>query len=274
MLEHPYDTLVWYLYSHRIYDPYSSLEIVDVVDAFYHRCMAITPANPAELAQLRERLVRAERHRADAPVLPVVSALAGILPEPGLRRGAVYSLPATSTSLLLALLAEPSRAGSWCAVVGIPTLGVEAAEGFGVALERLALVPEPGQRWLAVVSALTEVVPVIAVRPGPGIRPADAARLSARLRDRDGVLLVAGAWPSAHAVLSVQDPTWSGVEEGHGLLRARTVTVTAMSRRFGAPQRTRLELPGPAGAIVAAGSGRASDVRQADRAPLIEAVAG
>ena len=212
--------------------------------------MATTRSAPADLAQLRDRLARVERRQADAPVLPVLAALAGILPEPGLRRGSVYALPEASTSLLLALLAGPSQAGSWCAVVGLPTLGVEAAEDFGVVLDRLALVSEPGERWLTVVSALAEVVPVIGVRPGSGVRPADAARLGARLRDRGGVLLVAGEWPNAHAVLDVQDPVWSGLEDGHGLLQSREVTVTVVSRRSPVPRRARIELPGPDGAAV------------------------
>lgn len=225
--------------------------------------MATTRPAPADLAQLRERLSRAERQQADAPVLPAAAALAGILPEPGLRRGSVYALPEASTSLLLALLAGPSQAGSWCAVVGFPALGVEAAEDYGVALDRLALVAEPGPRWLSVVSALAEVMPVIGVRPGSDVRPAEAARLGARLRDRGGVLLVAGGWPNAHAVLEVQNPVWSGLEDGHGLLQTREVTVSVVSRRSPVPTRARLLLPGPDGAAV----GLAPAIDEAPRIP-------
>lgn len=212
--------------------------------------MAITRPAPAEIAQLRARLARVERRQADVPVLPAPPALAGILPEPGLRRGAAYALPEASTSLMLALMAAASQAGSWCAVVGFPALGVEAAEDYGIALDRLALVAEPGPRWLSVVSALAEVVPVIGVRPGSDIRPADAARLDARLRDRGGVLLVEGAWPNAHAALEVDDPVWSGLEDGHGLLAAREVTVSVTSRRSPLPRRARVQLPGPTGAAI------------------------
>jgi hypothetical protein len=212
--------------------------------------MALTRPAPADLAQLRARLARVERRQADVPVLPAPSALAGILPEPGLRRGSVYALPEASSSLLLAMLAAPSQAGSWCAIVGHPALGVEAAEDYGIALDRLALVAEPGPRWLSVVSALAEVVPVIGVRPGSGIRPAEASRLSARLRDRGGVLLVTGAWPDAHAVLEVESPVWSGLEDGHGLLAAREVTVSVVGRRSPVPRRARMQLPGPEGAVV------------------------
>ncbi|CAA9257662.1 MAG: hypothetical protein AVDCRST_MAG54-2310, partial [uncultured Actinomycetospora sp.] len=51
--------------------------------------------------------------REGSPVLPVAGALAGLLPDGGLRRGSTVAV-CGSTSLLLALLAEASRAGSWC----------------------------------------------------------------------------------------------------------------------------------------------------------------
>src|SRR4051794_18135467 len=85
--------------------------------------------------------------------LPVLPELTGLLPGRGLRRGSTVSgaaerpAPGGGTSLLLALLAEASRAGSWCAVVGVPALGILAAAEVGIALDRLALVPDPGPEW-------------------------------------------------------------------------------------------------------------------------------
>src|SRR5689334_10995109 len=68
-------------------------------------------------------------------VLPVAPELSGLLPGRGLRRGSTVAVatgraaPAGGgTSLMLALLAEASRAGSWCAVVGVPALGALAAQ--------------------------------------------------------------------------------------------------------------------------------------------------
>ncbi|GAA2184062.1 hypothetical protein GCM10009785_30450 [Brooklawnia cerclae] len=189
-------------------------------------------------------------HTADARqrVFAVHPGLAGLLPDAGLRAGSAYSLDA-SGALMLALLAEPSRAGLWCGAVGLPELGAEAAGQAGVALDRLALVPKPGQRWLSVVAALTEVLSVIAVRPGSAVRPADAARLAARLRDREATLLVVGEWPRAEAVLRVDAPHWSGVGEGHGRLTAREVTLSVVSRRAPRPRSVRLLLPGPDGRL-------------------------
>ena len=74
-------------------------------------------------------LLQRLRSQADAGprvrhLVPVHPALAGLL-DGGLQPGAAYSV--SGGALLLALLAEPSQAGSWCGVVGIPELGAEAA---------------------------------------------------------------------------------------------------------------------------------------------------
>lgn len=176
------------------------------------------------------------------PAFPVPDALAGIIPAGGLLGGSAYSL-GTAGALLLALLAEPSGEGNWCGVVGMPELGVEAAERAGVSLDRLVLVPEPGDQWLAVTAALVEVLPVIAIRPGGRFGAGDATRLSARLRDRGGVLLVHGDWPRSEARLEIAEPRWAGVGSGHGCLTEREVLVTATSKRFPERRSVRLELP-------------------------------
>ncbi|WP_345750577.1 hypothetical protein [Microbacterium rhizophilus] len=225
----------------------------------------------AEVQRLRAQITRMQRRSAQIDAMPVHAALAPLFPERGLRPGAVYSLDA-STSLLLALMAAPSRAGSWCAAIGMPELAAEAAEGYGVDLERFALVPDPGDRWLAVASAVAEVFPVVAVRPPRAAREADTARLGAKLRDRGGVLLVQGAWPQAEAALRLRDPEWTGLGQGHGLLAAREVTIEAVGRRFPVPRSVRVQLPGPLGAPVATSTAtRRPEWRAVGR---LEAVAG
>ena len=139
-----------------------------------------------EVLQLRAQLERVQGLRLDAPVLPVHPALAALLPGGGLRPGAAYSL-GRSTSLLLALLAQPSQDGSWCGVIGMPELGAEAAEAIGVDLSRLVLIPDPGRRWLAVTATIAEVLPVVAVRPPARAGDAEMARLArAAARSRRG----------------------------------------------------------------------------------------
>ncbi len=194
------------------------------------------------MQRLRAQLERIQGRKLDAPVLPVHDALAPLLPGRGLRPGAAYSVPG-STSLLLGLLTVPSRSGSWCGAVGMPQLGVEAAEAMGVDLSRLVLVPEPGRRWLAVTATIADVLPLVAVRPRGRVPDGEVSRLAARLRERGAVLLVDGPWPQAEAVLTVDQPEWHGLGRGHGYLEGRAVTVTSASRRWPTPRRARVMLP-------------------------------
>ncbi|MDN3497563.1 hypothetical protein QL996_16605 [Planococcus sp. APC 4015] len=206
------------------------------------------PAPPDEMARLRAQLERMQGRKLDAPVLPVAPALAELFPGGGLRPGAAYSLP-RSTSLLLALLAQASQAGSWCGVVGMPRLGAEAAESMGVDLSRLVLIPEPGRRWLAVAATIADVLPVVAVRPAGRAADGEIARLAGRLRDRGAVLLVQGPWPQAEAVLEVGEPSWTGLGRGHGYLAQREVSITSTSRRWPNARRSRVLLPGAGGGV-------------------------
>ncbi|QAY61638.1 hypothetical protein ET475_01035 [Microbacterium protaetiae] len=203
-----------------------------------------------EISRLRAQLERVQGRRLGAAVLPTLPSLAGLLPGGGLRAGAAYAL-APSASLLLALLARPSQEGSWCGVVGMPELGAEAAEQLGVDLSRMVLIPEPGPRWLAVTATVADVLPVVAVRPAGRVSPGEVSRLSARLRDRGGVLLVQGVWPQAEASIAVDRSEWSGVGDGYGFLRRRALTVSVTSRRWAVPRRARLVLPDETGGLTA-----------------------
>lgn len=200
--------------------------------------------------ELLERL-RAQVAVREARVRPtpfrVPPELADLL-DGGLKPGAAYSL-GTSGALLLSLLAGPSGDGHWCGVVGIPEFGAEAAGHAGVVLSRVALVPDPGEDWLAVTAALVEALPVVAVRPRGRVREGDAARLASRLRDRGSVLLVHGEWPRAEALLGIGDARWAGIGDGYGHLAGREVTVTVSSRRSGMPQHARFVLPAPDGRL-------------------------
>ncbi|HYJ50534.1 MAG TPA: hypothetical protein VEX12_11515 [Microbacterium sp.] len=202
-----------------------------------------------DVLRLRAQVERVQGRRLDAPVLPVLPALAPLLPGGGLRPGSAYSID-SSASLLFALLAAASQTGSWCGVVGVPQLGAEAAERVGVDLSRLVLIPDPGSRWLAVTATIAEVLPVIAVRPGGRASDGDVSRLAARLRDRGAVLLVQGPWAQAEASIGVADPEWTGLGDGHGYLSGRELTVTVTSRRTPVPRRGRMLLPDVDGGLV------------------------
>lgn len=210
-----------------------------------------------------------ERARPVAPAaqraLPVCPGLSGLLPY-GLARGSTVGVAAGDLYILLALLIGASAAGSWCAVVGLPELGVEAAAAMGVDLERLALVPEPGERWPTVVSTLLDGIDVVVLGLSRAVRPrvGDARRLSARARHQGAVLVVAGAkWPESPDLSLVEgEGTWDGLGRGHGHLLRRRVDVELSGRRAVRPRRVSLWLPSESGAVEPVEPVKAPVIRQ------------
>jgi hypothetical protein len=178
-------------------------------------------ATAGQLRELQERIHTLQGRRNREASHPVLPCLAPLFPA-GLRGGAAYSLEA-HLSVAMALLAGPSAEGQWCGVAGIPDFGAEAAAGFGIDLDRLVLVPEPGEDWLAAVGALVDVLPLVLVRPPSQVRPGEASRLGSRLRERAGVLLVLGPWPQSEATLSLTGSSWEGLGAGHGHLARHLV---------------------------------------------------
>lgn len=206
--------------------------------------LAAVTAGPIALA--RDRL------------LEVVAPLQPLLPEGGLRRGStvVISAPASgATTLAVALLAGVSRGGGWGAIVGLPALGVGAAAQLGVDLDRLALVPAPGEQWPVVAAALLDSMDAIVLAAPPRPRPRDARRLAARARERGAVMAVVGdGWPEREDVhLEVAAGGWVGPGAGDGYVRARRAEVVVSGRGAAArARRVPLWLPGPDGTVAAA----------------------
>lgn len=194
-------------------------------------------SNSVTVAQLRDRIRGMQDGVARLP-LATHPALAGLVQ---LRTGGSYQVD--SASLALALLAGPSRAGAWAAVVGAGDVGVEAAAEMGVDLARTVLVPDPGELWLEVTSALVDVVTMVVLRPPAAVSARAASRVAARLRKRSAALVSWGPWPGAEATLSLQESRWSGADRGHGRLRSRRVAID-VRRGSAPPRRAELWLPG------------------------------
>lgn len=188
-------------------------------------------------------------------VMETAPALARLLPGGGLARGTTTVVAPSAVggawSLVLALLAGPSRQGAWCAVAGAPALGLAAAAEAGIDLGRLALVPRPGREWAAVAGALLDGCDVVVVQPPARVGPGPARRLVALARERRSVLMVVGegaaSWPEPPDLrLVVEGGSWHGLGRGHGHLRARLVVVVASGRRSAArANRGQLWLPAP-----------------------------
>ncbi|HCT78133.1 MAG TPA: hypothetical protein DGT23_16470 [Micromonosporaceae bacterium] len=185
-------------------------------------------------------------------MLPVLPELRELFAGQGLRRGSTVAISPNpqvsgSTSLLLALLAATSQAGSWCAVVGMPQLGLVAADELGIALERLALVPHPGPQWTTVVATLLDGFDAVVVAPAGPVAAPVRTQLAARARQRGSVLIpFAASWEGADVCLTPEQAVWYGLGQGTGRLRSRELTVCARGRGSAErPRRTTLWLPGP-----------------------------
>lgn len=192
---------------------------------------------PPRIKELQERVQRMQGTATSRP-LETVPAFAGLIQ---LKTGATYGVD--NPSLAMALMAGPSRAGAWSAVVGAADFGLEAAAELGVDLERTIVVPDPGEQWLSVVAGLIDVATVVVVKPPARVTEHQAARITSRLRQRDAVLIAWGEWPRSDARLTVQSSSWQGLGRGHGHLVGRQATVVV--RRGAAPPREALMwLPG------------------------------
>lgn len=174
-------------------------------------------------------------------------ALSGVVQ---LRAGGAYAVDGLPVAM--ALLAGPSRAGEWCAIVGVDDFGAEAAAELGIVLDRTIWVPDPRESWLEATAALIDVATLVVVRPTGRVAPQIAEKLGARLRTRDAALVALCDqgidWPRADARLATIEPQWSGLGRGVGHLRSRRLTIEV--RRGAAPaRRTSLWFPAEDGAL-------------------------
>jgi hypothetical protein len=186
------------------------------------------------------------------PALPVIPALAGLLPD-GLPRGSVVAAGQWSL-LCLALAAGASAAGAWSALVGLPRAGMAAAADLGLDPGRMLMVADPGANWPQVVASLADGCELILLSPPSRPSAHVRSRLSATLRRSGGVLVVAGDWDGAQIRLHVSRQEWLGAGPGHGRLRARRAQVVAGGRGPAARPHTQwLWLPGPDGSVSSAG---------------------
>jgi hypothetical protein len=204
---------------------------------------------------LLDRAVEQGKARSGAPpvsdegVLPVSPLFQALLPGGGLRRGSTVAV-SSSTSLLFALLAEASRQGAWCALVGVPEAGMVAAQEAGLVLSRVALVPRPGADLVAITSVLLDGLDVVAVTGVDRLPAAAGRRLVAKARQRGAVLVSVGPWAGADVQVGGAGGRWEGLGAGSGRLRYRRLRVRAGGR--GAPHRGRVTsvlLPGPTGMV-------------------------
>ena len=212
--------------------------------------------------QLAEPLAAASLSR--SRMLPVVEPLVSLLPDGGLVRGkAVACGGVAAMSLAGSLAVAATASGSWLAVVGVPTLGLEAAEEFGIPLERVVGVDLPtsddNERWAELVAATFDGFEVVITAVPRRLNAVLARRVQARMQSRQAVMITVGTSSlgtaqtrdpfSVDVELHAGEPRGEGVAAGWGHLRGRRVAVSSSGRRVPRPHRVSLWLPGADGSV-------------------------
>lgn len=187
--------------------------------------------------------------------LRLASDLESLMPGGHLRPGSTLEVAPGpgQVSVLLRLLSGPTSHGAWASAIGFADLNPHAALESGVALERFALIPDPGVAWLEVTAALLDTVELVVLNLSHDCRPSDARRLLARARQRRSVLILTShntrrgprnrpprrLWPEQPDVtLTPTGRTLNGLNKGHGRLHEIAITVSATGRRLNGPARS------------------------------------
>ncbi len=205
--------------------------------------------------------------------IPVEGALAPLLPEGSIRRGATVVVGGHgSMTLAAALASEASQRGSWVAAVGMADLGVAALAERGIDLDRWALVDLPaagrhGSTAADVLGAAVSGFDLVLLGPAVRVTGTTARRLLARMREHGTSLICTLGRGAADIVTSlapevrlmIEQTRWTGIDEGHGRLVARQAEVTVGGRGAASqPRRMMMWLPSEDGRVSCAEPAQAS----------------
>lgn len=197
--------------------------------------------------------------------LPLPGPLASLVPYGSLRAGSSVAIEGPgSTSLQLALAASASGPDAWCAIAGMPHVGLRAARDAGLDFSRLALVPavsaEEMPQLPQVLSALVDGVGVLVLGAQLRLSPALWRSLVDRARAQDTLLVAAAPPGRADLHLRTRSEMWTGLRAGSGRLRSRRLHVSSAGRGIAGEREAIVLLPEVHG-LLAAPAG-------AERAPL------
>ena len=207
--------------------------------------------------------------------LPVPGPLRTLFPRGSLRAGSSVALEgAASTSLLLSLAVAAAGEDSWCAIAGMPDLGLRSAMDAGLDPCRLALAAADGEQRPQVLSALADGVGVLVLGPDLDLAPALWRSLLGRARTADTLVLAAAPPGRADLTLRSTARGWSGLGQGSGRLRRRRLEVTAEGRGIAGRRSAEVLLPQVDGMLAAipagAPAGAAARPAVAERRPAMQ----
>ena len=195
--------------------------------------------------------------------MPVSADLAPLFAERALVRGRTLGcIGPAATSTAMALVAATVMAGSWLAVVDVPTFGLDAASEAGIPLERVVAITtgiDPGTAgtagrantsgadWVEVMAAAVDGFDIVLSRqpsqvPHAQVTGSALRRLSTRIRQRGAVVVLLDddeqradmkrAHMRCDGVIETSGISWSGLGSGYGHLQKRTLDLSASGRRL------------------------------------------
>ena len=224
------------------------------VDRIVHPTLDQIPS----LDQMKARV--APTVLAHEQTMPVSADLAELFAERALVRGRTLGcIGPAATSTAMALVAATVMAGSWLAVVDVPTFGLDAASEAGIPLERVVAITtgiDPGTTgaagrvgadWVEVMAAAVDGFDIVLSRqPSQVVRAqvteSSLRRLSTRIRQRGAVVVLLDddeqradmkrADMRCDGVIETSGISWSGLGSGYGHLQKRTLDLSASGRRL------------------------------------------
>ena len=191
--------------------------------------------------------------------LAVPGPLSALFPRSSLRAGSSVAIEgAASTSLLLSLAIAAMGEDSWCAIAGMPDLGLRSALDAGLDPCRLALAPAGGDQRPQVLSALADGLGVLVLGPDLDLAPVLWRSLLGRARTADTLVLAAAPPGRADLTLRATTQGWAGLGQGSGRVRRRRLEVTSEGRGIAGRRAVEVLLPQVGGMVADAPQSRES----------------
>ncbi|MET0911079.1 MAG: hypothetical protein ABWZ99_16555 [Ilumatobacteraceae bacterium] len=216
---------------------------------------SVAPFVDPVLDQIRSRV--APTVLAHEQTLPVADGMAELFAERALVRGRTLTCTGPAgTSAAMALVAAAVAAGSWLAVVDVPTFGLDAASEAGIALERVVAIDTAsngggGAGWVEVMAAAVDGFDLVVSRQPSPVSEAALRKLATRIRQRGAVVVLldgasaagsSGAGLRCDGVVETSVVSWSGIGSGYGHLQQRTLDLSTSGRRLPGRRQCRLGL--------------------------------
>ncbi|MEJ6018991.1 hypothetical protein [Corynebacterium sp. H113] len=185
-----------------------------------------------------------------------------VLFDGGLARGAVSSIDSAG-AVVVALIAEATKASLQVAVVGTAQCGMLSVVEQGGDISRVVVVEDPGEEPLEVVGLLADGADLVVVDLPQAPPPSLARPIMARLRKSGCALLFVGkGWPGASVRISSELVAVHGLGRGHGRIRGIEYHVSAEGS--GRPRRQVQWVVGESGGAV--GASRGAEILEFKRA--------